>query len=257
LVIDRPTATPLPAASDARVAIEEAEARALARVLAEEGAKFEAYARRATVDDEYDKLNQSDADRAREVLERPLSQLDWPALHTLARIDPIAAVSLWRALLDAARDELESGQLAAEAADPFDAPQARARFLAVREAFSVDLRPRGAVEQAIVDVMVHAHLEQLAWIKGYHVRNELKTELVDTGRGLSRRSPSMSDAAPRSEAMDFVERFNRVFLRGLRSLDEHRRRAPVFVQNAAQVNVGEQQVNLTSIEGGRQQYAPG
>jgi hypothetical protein len=237
----------VPDGLDARVATREAEARALARVLAEEGARFDAYVRRAAIDDEYAVLTLSSAERAREVLERPLSQLDWPALHALAHIDPIAAASLWRALLDAARDELESSQLAAEAADAFDAPQARARFLAVREAFSADLKPRGAVEQAIVDVMVHAHLEQLAWIKGYHVRNELRAEWVDTGSGVSRQSPSMSDAAARADAMDFFERFNRVFLRGVRALDEHRRRAPVFVQNAAQVNVGEQQVNMTSV----------
>ncbi len=55
----------------------------------------------------------------------------------------------------------------------------------------------------------------------------------------------MDDAAARSEAMDFVERFHRLFLRTLRALDDHRRRTPVMVQNASQVNVAERQVNIT------------
>ena len=43
-----------------------------------------------------------------------------------------------------------------------------------------------------------------------------------------------------------ADRFQRMFLRGLRALRDLRRYAPaVVVQNAGQVNVGGQQVNLT------------
>ena len=42
-----------------------------------------------------------------------------------------------------------------------------------------------------------------------------------------------------------VDRFNRVFLHTLRALRDRRRGPqPVFVQNAGQVNVGQQQVNV-------------
>jgi hypothetical protein len=52
-----------------------------------------------------------------------------------------------------------------------------------------------------------------------------------------------SEALERSANM--LDRFNRMFLRTLRALRDLRRyNAPVIVQNAAQVNVGAQQVNV-------------
>jgi hypothetical protein len=45
--------------------------------------------------------------------------------------------------------------------------------------------------------------------------------------------------------MAMVERWNRVFLRTLRALRDFRRYAPtVMIQNAGQVNIGSQQVNV-------------
>lgn len=51
------------------------------------------------------------------------------------------------------------------------------------------------------------------------------------------------------QAGAMVDRFNRIFLRTLRALRDLRRGPqPVFVQNAAQVNVGQQQVNVAAGE---------
>lgn len=47
-------------------------------------------------------------------------------------------------------------------------------------------------------------------------------------------------------AAQMAERFNRLFLRTLRSLRDLRRYAPVIIQNAQQVNVGSQQLNVTA-----------
>jgi hypothetical protein len=47
-----------------------------------------------------------------------------------------------------------------------------------------------------------------------------------------------SDADALEQAAAMMDRFNRVFLRTLRALCELRRRGPVIVQNAGQVNVG-------------------
>jgi hypothetical protein len=49
------------------------------------------------------------------------------------------------------------------------------------------------------------------------------------------------------QAGAMVDRFNRIFLRTLRALRDLRRYAPpVIVQNAGQVNVASQQVNLAA-----------
>jgi hypothetical protein len=46
-----------------------------------------------------------------------------------------------------------------------------------------------------------------------------------------------------------VDRFNRIFMRTLRALlDLRRYSVPVVIQNAGQVNVGEQQVNVTGTQ---------
>ena len=55
----------------------------------------------------------------------------------------------------------------------------------------------------------------------------------------------MDDAEAIEQAMAMGDRFNRIFLRTLRALRDLRRYAPtVVVQNAGQVNVGGQQVNV-------------
>ena len=55
---------------------------------------------------------------------------------------------------------------------------------------------------------------------------------------------------PVAEAIEqaaMVDRFNRLFLRTLRQLRDLRRYAPaVTIQNAGQVNIGQQQVNVAS-----------
>jgi hypothetical protein len=57
--------------------------------------------------------------------------------------------------------------------------------------------------------------------------------------------PRVSEHQAVEQAGAMVDRFNRVFLRTLRALRDLRRYTPaVIVQNAGQVNVGGQQVNV-------------
>ena len=52
------------------------------------------------------------------------------------------------------------------------------------------------------------------------------------------------------QAAAMVERFNAMFLRTLKALRDLRRQVPgVMVQNATQVNVGQQQVNVATEDG--------
>ena len=64
-------------------------------------------------------------------------------------------------------------------------------------------------------------------------------------------SPRQADAQALDQATVMVERFHRMFLCTLRALQNLRRcAAPVLVQNAVQVNVGTQQVNMTASSDG-------
>jgi hypothetical protein len=59
----------------------------------------------------------------------------------------------------------------------------------------------------------------------------------------------MSEAQAIEQAACMIDRFNKIFLRTLRALRDLRRYAPaVIVQNAGQVNVGGQQVNVAAGE---------
>jgi hypothetical protein len=71
-------------------------------------------------------------------------------------------------------------------------------------------------------------------------------ELDATGpKGWKR--PRISDSEAIEQAAGMVDRFNRIYLRTLRALRDLRRYPPtVVVQNAVQVNVGGQQVNLAT-----------
>jgi hypothetical protein len=57
----------------------------------------------------------------------------------------------------------------------------------------------------------------------------------------------VSDAEALDQAAAMVDRFNRIFLRTLRALCDMRRQTkPVIVRNGGQVNVAQQQVNLST-----------
>jgi hypothetical protein len=73
--------------------------------------------------------------------------------------------------------------------------------------------------------------------------------VADLGRpgrrpGGRHEAPRVSDAAALAQAAAMVERFQRLFHRALAALQAGRRRAPVVVRHARQVNVGQQQVNV-------------
>jgi hypothetical protein len=57
----------------------------------------------------------------------------------------------------------------------------------------------------------------------------------------------VTDYQATEQAARMVERFHRLFLRTVRALQDLRRQAPpVVVRRAAQVNIGQQQVNMAA-----------
>ncbi len=128
-------------------------------------------------------------------------------------------------------------------------PWKRAQFLAVRSSFIDEWRPAGGIELALIDTMAQAFSAQLYW---------MDTLTTYTGIDFERRKgqydkdgymepPRMSAHATIEEAAGMIDRFNRLFLRTLRQLRDLRRYAQaVTIQQAGQVNIGGQQVNMAS-----------
>lgn len=181
-------------------------------------------------------------------------QIIWPSLQHLAEHDADAAHEAWSRLKRLARDELASGHRAADALEYQGIPWDRAQFLAIRAAFIDEWQPQGGIELALIDTLAQTHSQYLWWLERLHVISTLECQLEDPN--LRRQGywqpPRVDGAQAIAEAGAMVDRFNRLFLRTLRALRDLRRYTPpsVFVQQAGQINVGQQQVNLSAGDSG-------
>ena len=172
-------------------------------------------------------------------------QVSWWEVRALFERDPDLAGNALRQVRGAARDELDSGRRAMSAFDVNSNLWEQSQFLAVRAAFREEWQPRGGIEDALLDTLAQAYTGWQSWLNRLHLRSELESK---QSRGEDKpywEAPRVSDSEAVREAAEMAERFHRLFIRGLRTLREHRRHAPqVVVQNAGQVNVAEQQVNV-------------
>jgi hypothetical protein len=190
-------------------------------------------------------------ERLDRILSGPPDQVSWFDLDALARHDPGKARERWQQVKRGARLEVRDGHRAARALEGPDARTGRgcwerARFLAVRAELADAWRPRDALEQQLLDQL--AQWQTLLWqwqetVWGY-------TQMASPGvkQALREGGPcepprlSVAEALDQAEAM--VERCHRLYLRTLGALQDLRRRPPVVVRRAGQVNIASQQVNL-------------
>jgi hypothetical protein len=99
------------------------------------------------------------------------------------------------------------------------------------------------------EMMAQAQSAMLFWMDLLTVRAsiEAKSEKRDSQDREAWNPRRVSDAQAIDQAAAMVDRFSRIFVRTLRALRDLRRYASVVVvQNAGQVNVGDQQVNMAS-----------
>jgi hypothetical protein len=188
---------------------------------------------------------------AEEIRERtvsgPPNEVSWFALAELFESDPEVGARRWAEIQRAALDELQTGHRAAVAVEPHDStPWQRARFQALRHDLMEQWQPRGGVERQLIDTLAQAQTAWMYWMDLLAHRTTLEPgpakRLAEAGFW---EAPRVSDAEALEQAAAMAERFNRIFLRTLRALRDLRRYAPaVIVQNAGQVNVAGQQVNV-------------
>jgi hypothetical protein len=183
----------------------------------------------------------------------PPSQVSWFELDAIARLDPARAIERWEEVKQAARSEVASGHRAARSLEGFDSHcWSRAQFLAVRAELKAAWRPRNAAEQLLIDQM--AQWQTLAWQQLERFAGYAGMEPARAGRPEKLNGelelPSLSHAEAVARAADQAERFHHMYLRTLRALQAMRRRPPVIVRSAEQVNIGHQQVNLGGADTG-------
>lgn len=182
----------------------------------------------------------------RDALEKPPDEINWWTLSTLVEEKPEVVRAAWERIGEEARAELASGHRAARALEHDSRPWERARFLALRRAFREEWRPRGGIEDALIDAMAQAYTGYLAWLERLDIQatGEGKVEdhqIKERGYYLT---PRVTTAQAMEQSAAMARRFHRLFLESLRALRDGRRSQSLHVGRAAQVNVGAAQLNV-------------
>lgn len=195
-------------------------------------------------------------------------QVDWGQLGRLMEHQPERARDLWGEIKQAARQELAIGVRAAEALEsPMPGnrtPWNRARYLAIVDALTADLLPRGALEGLMIQRMASTLDRCLHWQKEAVQREEMEIwqgqstirqehagmSLAEKERnrmGYGYLPPRVSQAEAIHEAALMSERYERAFLRLVREFRNQRRMFASLVVAGGNVNItdGPQQVNVS------------
>jgi hypothetical protein len=186
-----------------------------------------------------------------QLLDAAPAGLEWPDLAYAEQIEPGSAAEVYGHIKQVARDQLESGDRAAEVvASELSRPWTRARYLALRESFIADWKPTGSIELRLIEMMAQLYSAYEYWMglsvqrvafdheqEHYRIKENGKWRVMNVAA-----NPEVNQAA------EMADRFNRLFLRTLRQLRDLRRyNVPVMINNPQQVNIaadGGQQVNV-------------
>lgn len=199
----------------------------------------------------------------RRVLSESVDQVSWYELERLYNRLPQLTKQVWQLIQVEARKELESGNRMAATLETLEWQRdawKRAQFLAIRNGFVADWKPKGAIELSMIDMMAQAFSEYMFWSAEVHTRTTSDAKLLFS-REEERRieqarghwlPPRVCEQDAIEHAMQMMDRYNRLYLRTLRQLRDLRRYStPVTINNPAQVNIaadGGQQVNAVKAD---------
>ncbi len=211
-----------------------------------------------------------DEDGAARMLSRlnsiPVDSISFLDLAELWGASPHHAERMWQRIKDEAQAEFESGHLAAgvfTSVEWMREAWRKARYLGLRQSFVEEWQPKGGIELALVDMLAQSFFQYLYWTEEAVKRSqtEPRREAEDyiqwkEAKAAEREAsgwgpgywdiPYVREQQALEHAAQMADRYNRLFLRTLRQLRDLRRYAPpVIVNNGGQVNVANQQVNLS------------
>lgn len=185
---------------------------------------------------------------------RAPDQVTWFDLQRLVNHDPDEMIAAWAHLRAEARAELASGHRTAHALEWNGRPLDRARFLAIRDSFRDTSPPQNGIEAALVDTAAEAFSDFLQWTELLHTQagSEVAGERDSLERHGSWSPARLSSVEAIEHSSKMVERAHKRLLQTIKMLhDLQRTRATIFVGGGAQINVGQQQVNVASHARGR------
>jgi hypothetical protein len=182
----------------------------------------------------------------------PPDQLSWSTLAQAARHDLTVTLAAWEQIKGAARQELSGGHRTSLSLERAGTPWDRARFLALRDAFRDDWQPRGGVESALIDLLAQSLGAYLQWSErlSLYVESQCETEDVKLKRDGYWMPPRISEAQWMTWCAEQANVAHRRFLMTLKTMQDLRRLPSASIASVGQVNVAQQQVNVSSCEDG-------
>ncbi len=192
--------------------------------------------------------------------EKEPEQVSWHDLANLMEHRPVHARAAWEHVKEAAREELRTGVRGARSVERhFSAPYERAQYLVILEALREALGPRDGVEDLLVQQMAGAYEQSLRWQAraverveheswdGERARRRARENMTPAQRERDDANygwipPRLSDAAAIDQAAMLADRYQRGFLRLLRTFRELRRVLGPLVMTGGQLNVAEKQI---------------
>jgi len=178
-----------------------------------------------------------------------IEEIEWGHLAAVAEVNTDDCFKLWSRVREAADDDLQTGKRGAKVAGENTTPYSFAQYLAIRDAFADQWQPHGGIESAMVEMLAVSYSLQMYWSSIAHERatrtHNAQRDQVQRYELNGWKSPYQSEADAVDQAHRLADGYNRQFLRVLRQLRDLRRYAPVVIQNAQQVNVGSQQLNVS------------
>jgi hypothetical protein len=179
--------------------------------------------------------------------ERPVREITWHNMSAVAERDMSEALKMWERIQFAAARDFESGNYLEEVTG-HGSPLEKARLLHIRDAFMDSWQPRNAIEQVMVDTLVEAYILFQYWMGVSHQRavyiHEKQEREIKRFEAAKWKSPFQSEADGIDQAQRLADSHNRMFLHTLRQMRDLRRYT-VVIQNPNQVNIGEQQINVS------------
>lgn len=177
--------------------------------------------------------------------------IEWFDLKDVSHDGAHLPGEIWQQLREIAKRERQGGGHLGDVSKTAhgEKPLDRARMFALREELRRDWQPQNGIETAIIDQMALAHWQVFEWMERLHCTNALCSDTLtreDKEGKFTGQLPRVSQAEAVATAAAMIDRFNRIFLRCVRSLRDLRRYPVTINAPGAQVNVGDKQINVAT-----------
>lgn len=183
------------------------------------------------------------------------AQLTWHDLAAVGEKDMEAGLDLWSKVKSAARDWIESGGHVIETVEGSSSPFQHAQLAALREQLTEGWQPQNGIERVLIDMLMQSYALHLYWTGIAHERATREADGLHEAKKKSPyrseqtwKIPSISAFEATEQAYKLADGYHRQFMRALRQLRDMRR-YKLIIQNPNQVNIGNQQINVSDTGG--------